>query len=159
MAVVHSIGTPRVLQIPTESHLQIIHAHHLTPSRCACVPPPLSPPPEPLHALSPSSSASPQVRKFATEQYATTGLHLHPHTNPVEVRKAGDGTLTVVLKGKDGQTSELTGADQVLMATGRVPKTQGLGLEEAGVKLGGGAGVAVCAPGGGGGSSSWGSPS
>lgn len=92
-----------------------------------------------LHVPVPAPpSFSPQVRKFATEQYATTGLHLHPHTNPLEVRKAGDGTLTVVLKGKDGQTSELTGADQVLMATGRVPKTQGLGLEEAGVKLGGG---------------------
>eukprot|EP00198_Chlamydomonas_reinhardtii_P005364 XP_001694700.1 glutathione reductase [Chlamydomonas reinhardtii] len=76
------------------------------------------------------------VRKFAAEQYAAAGLHLHAGCNPVSVSKQPNGKLSLVVKGPDGATSTLTDLDQVMMATGRVPKTSGLGLEEAGVKMG-----------------------
>lgn len=77
-----------------------------------------------------------EVRKFITQQFVTTGLQLHAESNPVEVKKQADGRLTVVVRSADGTLTELADNDAVLMATGRVPNTQGLGLEEAGVKLG-----------------------
>lgn len=158
-----------------------------------------------------------QVRKFANEQYAATGLTMHPLHTPVEVKKQDNGKLTIVIADKEGNKTEITDNDQVwhetdtscpatacsvccvcwggvvcvhvrlvlrqtvltlssshatsewrcaalqawtdwsharlvhvlgivvwmspqvMMATGRVPKIQGLGLEEVGVKLGEGA--------------------
>jgi glutathione reductase (NADPH) len=77
-----------------------------------------------------------QVRNFLTDQFLQTGLQLHPGTSPTKVVKQPDGRLTVSLSSKDGSSVEIKDNDQVLMATGRVPKTQGLGLESAGVKLG-----------------------
>ena len=53
--------------------------------------------------------------------------------SPIEqVTKNGDGSLCVTTKGHDPVT-----ADTVLIATGRRPNTDGLGLESAGVALGG----------------------
>jgi hypothetical protein len=148
-----------------------------------------------------------QVRKFAFEQYAASGLAMHPGFSPVAVVKQANGLLTCVLADKDGNKMEITDNDhvrawtcvcggeggrvregclpaaaptrrtprrprmhawlahsstryslraldmhtslldnthththklraQVMMATGRVPKIQNLGLEEVGVKLG-----------------------
>ncbi|MEW5316598.1 MAG: hypothetical protein WDW38_007962 [Sanguina aurantia] len=77
-----------------------------------------------------------EVRKFATDQYKQAGLNLHPGCNPVEVRKQPDGRLTAVIKQKDGSTIDFGDNDYVLMATGRAPNTQTLGLAEAGVTLG-----------------------
>ena len=76
------------------------------------------------------------MRKFASEQYAAAGLHLHPGMTPTEVRRQPDGRLTVVFKDAGGATVEVADNDQVLMATGRSPKTDGLGLEAVGVKTG-----------------------
>uniref|UniRef100_A0A7S0WML1 Glutathione-disulfide reductase n=1 Tax=Chlamydomonas leiostraca TaxID=1034604 RepID=A0A7S0WML1_9CHLO len=75
--------------------------------------------------------------KFATEQYAQSGLNLHPGFKPQEIRKQPNGKLTVVFTDKEGKSVEVADNDQVLMATGRVPNTRGLGLEEAGVQMGG----------------------
>jgi hypothetical protein len=36
---------------------------------------------------------APQVRKFATEQYALNGLHLHPLSTPQKLEKGPDGRL------------------------------------------------------------------
>ncbi|KIZ07910.1 glutathione reductase (NADPH) [Monoraphidium neglectum] len=69
-----------------------------------------------------------EVRQFATDQYKATGINLHSQVTPKAIVKQPDGRLTVVLEDGEGNT--------VLMATGRAPKTAGLGLEEAGVKLG-----------------------
>jgi len=77
-----------------------------------------------------------EVRKFSAEQYATTGLELHAGHNPVSVTKGDDGKLTCTIKDKDGKLTEIIGCDHVMMATGRAPKTDGLGLEEVGVKIG-----------------------
>ncbi len=60
---------------------------------------------------------------------AAAGVRLLPNT-----------TLEAIERGPDGLAARLSNgstvtADQVLLATGRRPKTRGLGLEEAGVKL------------------------
>ncbi|QGM96438.1 dihydrolipoyl dehydrogenase [Methylocystis parvus] len=50
------------------------------------------------------------------------------------VAREGDGVV-VSYSSVDGATSDKIAADVVLIATGRIPYTQGLGLEEAGVAL------------------------
>jgi hypothetical protein len=54
-----------------------------------------------------------QVRKFAFEQYAASGLNMHPGFSPVEVRKQENGKLTCVMADKDGNKVEITDNDQV----------------------------------------------
>ncbi|MEM6585172.1 MAG: glutathione-disulfide reductase [Pseudomonadota bacterium] len=54
------------------------------------------------------------------------------------VRKQEDGTLLVKMTGHDERVF-----DQVMIATGRVPNTEGLGLENVGVELGKGGEIAV----------------
>ena len=49
---------------------------------------------------------------------------------PVRIEKRADGTRRVLLS--DGETFDV---DQVLVATGRLPHTEGLGLEKAGVEV------------------------
>lgn len=53
------------------------------------------------------------MRKFAAEQYAATGLSLHPGLVPTEVTKQPDGRLTVVFKDADGNKVEMQDNDQV----------------------------------------------
>jgi hypothetical protein len=77
-----------------------------------------------------------QVRKFSAEQYATTGLELHAGHNPVSVSQGDDGKLVCTIRDNEGKLKEITGCDHVMMATGRAPKIDGLGLEEVGVKTG-----------------------
>ena len=48
----------------------------------------------------------------------------------LQVTKQSNGKLTVVGKSKDDEEKTLEDVDFVLMATGRKPRTQGLGLEE-----------------------------
>lgn len=74
-------------------------------------------------------------RKFlARNMEKSDGVILHPETNPVRVEKQENGKYTMVISGKDGETS-LTDLDEVLMATGRHANTWELGLESAGVEL------------------------
>ncbi|KAF6238213.1 hypothetical protein COO60DRAFT_1653034, partial [Scenedesmus sp. NREL 46B-D3] len=77
-----------------------------------------------------------EVRKFAFEQYDVAGLAMHAGHVPVEVRRQPNGLLTCVVADKDGNQTEITDNDQVMMATGRAPKVGNLGLEEVGVQLG-----------------------
>jgi len=58
------------------------------------------------------------------------GLEFRFDANFEGIEKAEDGCLTVHMSGHEPVT-----VDMVMFATGRVPNTQGLGLEEAGVKL------------------------
>lgn len=71
-----------------------------------------------------------EVRQFTAQEIAKKGVNLNLDTNIVKVERLADGTLSAELI--DGRVLE---ADQILYATGRKPKTQGLGLEEAGVEL------------------------
>ena len=69
------------------------------------------------------------VRAFLTEEMRKKGIDLQVDTFVRDIEKRGDG---VSLLTKAGETVEV---DAVLYATGRVPNTGGLGLEEMGVKL------------------------
>ncbi|GAC1613434.1 MAG: mercury(II) reductase [Candidatus Dormibacteraceae bacterium] len=59
------------------------------------------------------------------------GATVHTNTQLIEVRSTGDAK-TVVFRA-DGGLHEVTG-DQILVATGRRPNTDGLGLERAGIE-------------------------
>ena len=71
-----------------------------------------------------------EVRGFLAEHISERGVDLHVGLE-VERMERRDGRIWV--KGTDGREDVF---DQVLFATGRVPNSDGLGLEEAGVKLG-----------------------
>jgi glutathione reductase (NADPH) len=71
-----------------------------------------------------------ECRQFITEQYEAKGLNLHPESSPEKIEKNADGTLTIHLKKKSGESYSIGGLDQVLMATGRKPNTAKLGLKE-----------------------------
>ncbi len=71
-----------------------------------------------------------EIREFTQQEVAKKGVNLCLNTNITRIDKQPDGTLVAELT--DGRRLE---ADQILYATGRQPKTQGLGLEEAGVRL------------------------
>lgn len=71
-----------------------------------------------------------EVRGFLSEHIRDRGVDLHVGLE-VEAMERRDGRIWV--KGTDGREEVF---DQVLFATGRVPNSDGLGLEEAGVKLG-----------------------
>jgi glutathione reductase (NADPH) len=70
------------------------------------------------------------VRRVLADQMRKKGIDLRFEKNPTAIERGGHGLRLNV---DDGSTLE---ADQVLYATGRVPKTANLGLEEAGVELG-----------------------
>ncbi len=69
------------------------------------------------------------IRKFVADEMRKKGVDLRTRSDPVRIERDG-ARLRVTLA--DGS---LQIADQVLMATGRVPNSQGLGLEEVGVPL------------------------
>lgn len=71
-----------------------------------------------------------EVRDFVTEQVANKGIEFILNDNIASVSKVSEGKYTVELE--SGQSFE-TGL--VLSAIGRVPKTEGLGLENVGVEL------------------------
>ena len=69
------------------------------------------------------------LRDALSAEYQKRGIKLHMDAQASRVAKTGSG-FTVELK--DGTVLQ---ADAVLNATGRVPNTRGLGLEDAGVEL------------------------
>jgi glutathione reductase (NADPH) len=70
------------------------------------------------------------VRQFVANEMGKAGVDIRLNCEAASVARNAHGGLTVTLA--RGQQVE---ADTVLFATGRVPNTQGLGLEAAGVKL------------------------
>lgn len=77
------------------------------------------------------------VRRFIAAEMRKTGVDVRLGAQVASVARAG-GALAVTLANGD-----VLPADTVLYATGRVPHTQGLGLEALGVALGDGGGIAV----------------
>ncbi|MDT1061058.1 glutathione-disulfide reductase [Paracoccus sp. CPCC 101403] len=71
-----------------------------------------------------------ELRRHATEQLRVIGVELKLETTPAALEKDGD---KIRVLWPDG-SAEIY--DAVMFATGRVPNTKGLGLAEAGVKLG-----------------------
>ncbi|MCV2446362.1 glutathione-disulfide reductase [Paracoccus sp. DMF] len=71
-----------------------------------------------------------EMRRHATEQLRMIGVDLRLESNPVRLAAEGEARRVDFADG----SSEVF--DAVIFATGRAPYTKGLGLEQAGVKLG-----------------------
>lgn len=71
------------------------------------------------------------LRTTVQEEMEKRGVVFHPGDQPRKIETAGEGRRRVTMA--SGQVLEV---DQVLLATGRRPRTEGLGLEEVGVQLG-----------------------
>ncbi len=69
-----------------------------------------------------------EVRDHLTAEMRLRGIDIRPHLDPVHLAKGGNGNKIVTLN--DGSTFE---AEEVLYASGRKPKTEGLGLERIGI--------------------------
>ncbi|KJE36248.1 glutathione reductase [Thalassospira sp. HJ] len=70
------------------------------------------------------------IRNHLAEEIVKKGIDLRLHTNVTAIAKNDDGSLTLTLTGGGHQE-----VDAIMFATGREPKTHGLGLEQAGVEL------------------------
>ncbi|HEY6631926.1 MAG TPA: glutathione-disulfide reductase [Rhizobiaceae bacterium] len=71
------------------------------------------------------------LRRRLHEEMTAKGIRIRCHTIFERIERRGDGRLDAALS--DG---EVLVADQVLLAIGRIPNTQNLGLEAVGVKTG-----------------------
>jgi mercuric reductase len=74
----------------------------------------------------------PEISAALAEALRQEGLAIHTGVKPLAIREeAGQKVVTANVNGEEGEFR----AEQVLMAVGRTPNTQHLGLEEIGVKL------------------------
>lgn len=80
------------------------------------------------------------VRAHLHDAMVTKGISVRLHEDVTQIEKRSDGSLAVTLAGAPGAPLVV---DAVLYATGRVPNTQGLGLEEVGVALDGAGAIPV----------------
>ena len=78
-----------------------------------------------------------EVRQFASEEIRKKGVQFHMNANIASIEKQSSGLQVSLTNG------EVLEVDLVLCATGRVPKTEGLGLDKAGVELGKGGEILV----------------
>jgi mercuric reductase len=78
----------------------------------------------------------PEIAEGIRNAFAADGIEILEHTVPTEVGRGGDEIVAVT------EDRELR-ADQLLVATGRDPRTAGLGLEAIGVQVGAGGEVLV----------------
>jgi len=69
------------------------------------------------------------VRTHLATEYKEQGIDVKFNSNIAKIEKAGEGLKATL---EDGSTLE---ADVILYATGRKPRTEDIGLEEAGVKV------------------------
>ena len=71
-----------------------------------------------------------EVRQHVSDEMASKGITFRYNADIAQIEKTDDGLKVTFQDGTDQM------ADQVLYATGRIPNTAGLGLEDAGVALG-----------------------
>ncbi len=70
------------------------------------------------------------IRNHLAAEIVKKGIDLRLETNVTAIEKNDDGSLSLTLTGGGHQE-----VDAIMFATGREPKTHGLGLEQAGVEL------------------------
>ena len=83
------------------------------------------------------------VRQHLAAEVAAAGLDCRWNTQPLSIQRTGDDRLQVALSNSGSANATDEVFDAVLMATGRQPSTAGMGLVEAGVRLGAGGEVIV----------------
>lgn len=73
----------------------------------------------------------PPIQKTLKKYFEEEGIAVHVNANVVEVKQQGkQKTIITKINGKNKRFI----ADQILVATGRTPNTDGIGLEKAGIK-------------------------
>ena len=72
----------------------------------------------------------PEAAKHTEGEFKRQGIQLKPDFSPVKVVKEKDGKLTMTAKNNKDEEITMDGIDYILMATGRKPATQGLGLDK-----------------------------
>lgn len=72
------------------------------------------------------------VRHHLHDEFVKKGIRIALHTDVASIARQADGSLTALLAGDHPPVA----CDAVMYATGRIPCTRDLGLEEAGVELG-----------------------
>lgn len=78
----------------------------------------------------------PMIQEAVTKEYERLGVKLHKRSQASKVEKDSNGKLTITYKDDQGNESVVSDVDNLIWAIGRTPETHGIGLEEAGVKLG-----------------------
>ncbi|PNP84580.1 hypothetical protein FNYG_02209 [Fusarium nygamai] len=78
----------------------------------------------------------PMIQESVTKEYERLGVKLHKRSQASKVEKDSNGKLTITYKDDEGNESVVSDVDNLIWAIGRTPETKGIGLEEAGVKLG-----------------------
>ncbi|KAF5633280.1 glutathione reductase [Fusarium sp. NRRL 25303] len=78
----------------------------------------------------------PMIQESVTKEYERLGVKLHKRSQASKVEKDSNGKLTITYKDDQGNESVVSDVDNLIWAIGRTPETKGIGLEEAGVKLG-----------------------
>ncbi|KAF5709713.1 glutathione reductase [Fusarium mundagurra] len=78
----------------------------------------------------------PMIQESVTKEYGRLGVKLHKRSQASKVEKDSNGKLTITYKDDEGNESVVSDVDNLIWAIGRTPETKGIGLEEAGVKLG-----------------------
>ncbi|KAI0547378.1 putative glutathione protein [Xylaria curta] len=77
----------------------------------------------------------PMIQEGVTAEYERLGVHLHKESSQSRVDKdPSTGKLTVHYKDSNGE-GKLSDVEHLIWAIGRVPETDHLGLENAGVKI------------------------
>ncbi|GLI63070.1 hypothetical protein VaNZ11_005972 [Volvox africanus] len=75
-----------------------------------------------------------ECRQQVQENLVRRGIVTHPHCKPTRIEKLGEGQLVLHYVNAEGAELQLPVA-MVLMATGRKPRVEGIGLEAVGVEL------------------------
>ena len=75
-----------------------------------------------------------EISKEIERSFKKKGIECHTRTAVEAVLPNPDGTVTVSAKGADGTSKSWT-VEKVILAVGRRPVTDGLGLEEAGIAM------------------------
>jgi mercuric reductase len=77
----------------------------------------------------------PEASAAITRVFADEGIGVHTGAQLTRVAPDDRGAVVATVRGRDGQTQQLR-AERLLVATGRRPVTDGLGLDAVGVKVG-----------------------
>ncbi|KXZ52199.1 hypothetical protein GPECTOR_10g830 [Gonium pectorale] len=75
-----------------------------------------------------------ECRDQVQENLVRRGVTVHPGCRPTKIVKQGDGSLVLHYVDGSGAEQQL-GCALVMMATGRKPRVEGLGLEAVGIKM------------------------
>src|SRR5699024_5499589 len=82
-------------------------------------------------------NADKHVSREIAKQYKRLGVNHQPGHKTTAVRDLGEGKgVEVDIESADGKNSETIKADRVMVSIGFAPRTEGLGLDKAGVQLG-----------------------